>query len=70
MLTFQGDHFKLLWHLVALGICCQEGLLDKTGSIIVGKDEDFRVFDNDLLTAEHEGFSYNKPVDVYFSGKR
>ena len=24
----------------------------------------------DLLTAEHEGFSYNKPRDVYFGGKK
>jgi len=36
----------------------------------VGKDADFLVFDKDLLTAEHEGFSYNKPQDVYFSGKK
>ena len=34
------------------------------------KDADFLVFDNDLLTAEHEGFSHNKPRDVYFGGKK
>ena len=34
-----------------------------------GKDADFLVFDKDLLTAEHEGFSYNKPSEVYFKGK-
>ena len=36
----------------------------------VGKDADFLVFGTDLLTAEHEGFSHNKPADVYFSGKK
>ena len=39
------------------------------GSIETGKDADFLVFDKDLLTAEHEGFSYNTPKDVYFGGK-
>ena len=48
----------------------QLGIEDKKGSITVGKDADFLVFDNDLLTAEHEGFSYNKPTDVYFAGKK
>ena len=33
------------------------------------KDADFLVFDKDLLTAEKEGFSYNKPSEVYFKGK-
>ena len=35
-----------------------------------GKDADFLVFDKDLLTAEHEGVSYNKPDEVYFGGKK
>ena len=48
----------------------QLGIEDKKGSITVGKDADYLVFDNDLLTAEHEGFSYNKPTDVYFAGKK
>ena len=48
----------------------QLGLEDAKGSIESGKDADFLVFDNDLLTAEHEGFSYNKPAEVYISGKR
>ena len=48
----------------------QLGIDAQKGSIVAGKDADFLVFDNDLLTAEHEGFSYNKPRDVYFSGKR
>jgi hypothetical protein len=48
----------------------QLGIEASKGSIEAGKDADFLVFDNDLLTAEHEGFSYNKPRDVYFSGKK
>ena len=48
----------------------QLGIEDKKGSIEAGKDADFLVFDNDLLTAEHEGFSYNKPAEVYFGGKK
>ena len=48
----------------------QLGIEDKKGSIAAGKDADFLVFDNDLLTAEHEGFSYNMPTDVYFAGKK
>ncbi len=40
------------------------------GSIEEGKDADFLVFDNDLLTAEQEGFSYNIPSEVYFCGKK
>ena len=48
----------------------QLGIEDKKGSITAGKDADFLVFDNDLLTAEHEGFSYNMPRDVYFGGKK
>ena len=48
----------------------QVGIEDKKGSITAGKDADFLIFDNDLLTAEPEGFSYNKPTDVYFAGKK
>jgi hypothetical protein len=48
----------------------QLGIEAKKGSIEAGKDADFLVFDNDLLTAEHTGFSYNKPTDVYMGGKR
>jgi predicted amidohydrolase YtcJ len=48
----------------------QLGIEASKGSIEAGKDADFLVFDNDLLTAEHEGFSYNKPGDVYFCGKK
>ena len=48
----------------------QLGIEAFKGSIEAGKDADFLVFDNDLLTAEHQGFSYNKPKEVYFGGKK
>jgi len=48
----------------------QLGVEATKGSITPGKDADFLVFDNDLLTAEHEGFSYNMPTEVYFAGKK
>jgi len=48
----------------------QLGIEASKGSIEVGKDADFLVFDNDLLTAEHEGFSHNKPSEVYIRGKK
>ena len=48
----------------------QLGIESKKGSITAGKDADFLVFDNDLLTAEKEGFSFNKPKEVYFGGKK
>ncbi len=48
----------------------QLGIEAAKGSIEAGKDADFLVFDNDLLTAEPVGFSYNLPTDVYFSGKK
>ena len=48
----------------------QLGIEAAKGSITVGKDADFLVFQNDLLTAEHEGFSHNKPDEVYFYGKQ
>ena len=48
----------------------QLGIEASKGSIEVGKDADFLVFDNDLTTAEPEGFSHNKPSEVYFSGTR
>ena len=48
----------------------QLGIEVSKGSIEVGKDADFLVFDNDLLNAEHEGFSFNKPRDVYFGGRK
>ena len=48
----------------------QLGIDDRKGSITVGKDADFLVFDNDLLTAEPEGISHNKPKEVFFCGKK
>ena len=48
----------------------QLGIEASKGSIEVGKDADFLVFDNDLLTAEHEGFSHNMPSEVYIGGKK
>ena len=48
----------------------QLGIEARRGSITPGKDADFLVFDNDLLTAEQEGFGYNKPRDVYLRGKK
>ena len=48
----------------------QLGIEGSKGSIEVGKDADFLVYDNDLLTAAHEGFSHNKPSEVYIVGKK
>jgi len=48
----------------------QLGIEDRKGSIETGKDADFLIFDEDLLTAKHEGFSHNMPRDVYFGGKK
>ena len=48
----------------------QLGIDGTKGSIEVGKDADFLVFDKDLLTAEHEGFSYTMPRDVFFCGRK
>ena len=48
----------------------QLGIEAFKGSIEVGKDADFLVFNKDLLTAEHEGFSCNRPAEVYFGGRK
>ena len=48
----------------------QLGIDNAKGSITTDKDADFLVFDNDLLVAKQEGFSYNKPGEVYFCGKK
>ena len=48
----------------------QLGIEARRGSITPGNDADFLVFDNDLLTAEHSGFSHNMPQKVYFCGKK
>jgi hypothetical protein len=48
----------------------QLGIEATKGSIETGKDADFLVFDKDLLTAEHEGFSFNRPAEVFIGGKK
>ncbi len=48
----------------------QLGIESAKGSIEVDKDADYLVFENNLLTAEPQGFSFNKPEEVYFSGKK
>lgn len=40
------------------------------GSITIGKDADFLVFDQDLLTADPAGISFTLPSEVYFAGKK
>lgn len=45
--------------------------IEKTkGSIEAGKDADFNVFNEDLLTAAPEGFSFIKPAEVFMMGKK
>lgn len=65
----KGASTKCSWAIPSTA-AIQLGIEDKKGSITAGKDADFLVFENDLLTAEHEGFSYNMPCGVYFSVKK
>jgi predicted amidohydrolase YtcJ len=48
----------------------QLGIENTKGSITVGKDADFLVFDEDLLTAEPAGLSHVEPVEVHFGGTK
>ncbi|MBQ7265322.1 MAG: amidohydrolase family protein [Firmicutes bacterium] len=48
----------------------QLGIENCKGSIEVGKDADFLVFDKNLLTAVKEGFSHNLPRDVFIRGEK
>ena len=48
----------------------QLGIEAAKGSIETGKDADFLVFDTDLRTAEHDGFSNLGPSEIYFAGRR
>ena len=48
----------------------QLGIEKTKGSIEAGKDADYLVFDQDLLTAEHDGFSNNLPAEVYYAGRK
>ena len=49
-----------------------QNLTPSEGSIEASKDADFLVFDNDLLTSAHEGFSHNKPkrIAAYLSSAK
>ena len=42
---------------------------DKKGSIEVGKDADFLIFDEDLTTRDAVGLSYVRPQEVWFAGE-
>ena len=48
----------------------QLGIEACKGSITLGKDADFLVFDQDLLTADPAGISFTLPSEVYFAGKK
>ena len=48
----------------------QLGIEKTEGSIEAGKDADYLVFDTDLLTAEHDGFSNILPAEVYYAGQK
>ena len=41
---------------------------DRKGSIETGKDADYVIFEEDLLTADPSRFSHISPKEVYFSG--
>ena len=72
--AFPSDSEKMNIEEMILGYTIngakQLGIDAHKGSIEVGKDADFLVFNNDLLSAEHEGFSHNKPAEVYLGGKK
>lgn len=48
----------------------QLGMESAKGSITVGKDADYLIFDKNLLETPAEGLSFNKPAEVYFCGKK
>ena len=48
----------------------QLGIDSFKGSIEVGKDADYLIFNANLLDAPPEGLSFNKPAEVYFGGKK
>ena len=48
----------------------QLGIEACKGSITIGKEADFLVFDQDLLSAEPAGISFTLPSEVYFAGKK
>ena len=72
--TFPADGERMSIEEMLLGYTIngarQLGIEACKGFIEVGKDADFLVFEEDLLTAEHEGFSYIRPKEVYIGGKK
>ncbi len=48
----------------------QLGIDSSKGSIEVGKDADYLVFNENLLDTPPEGLSFQMPDEVYFSGKK
>ena len=48
----------------------QLGIESAKGSIEVGKDADYLIFDESLLELPAEGLSFKKPDEVYFGGKK
>ena len=48
----------------------QLGIEARKGSIEVGKDADFLVFDSDLRASAPAGISFTQPDEVYFGGKK
>ena len=43
---------------------------NRKGSIEVGKDADFNIFNEDLLTADPEGISFMKSAEVFIKGEK
>ena len=48
----------------------QLGIDSSKGSIEVGKDADYLIFNESLLDIPAEGLSFHKPAEVYFCGKK
>jgi len=48
----------------------QLGIDSAKGSIEVGKDADYLIFNENLRKVPPEGLSFNEPAEVYFGGKK
>ena len=48
----------------------QLGIDSFKGSIEVGKDADYLIFNENLREVPPEGLSFNEPAEVYFGGKK
>lgn len=48
----------------------QLGIDSSKGSIEVGKDADYLIFNENLIDTPPEGLSFKKPSEIYFSGKK